>query len=123
MPGSDTPLVTAQSGALKPWSHYMLDIYVSKKGPPLGTLYIHEVEELAREALKDRKGTPRPFDSTWCIAQEWRCYYYTTDAFLYSFCSAGEGHANVANVAEVNKWKLIPRMLRDATKRSLDVRT
>lgn len=56
---SAKPLVGDDSDGAKPWSHYMLDIYISKKGPPLGTLYTHELEELAREALKHRQGELR----------------------------------------------------------------
>ncbi len=35
----------------------MLDIYMTRKGPALGTLYMHELEEKAREKLKDQPGT------------------------------------------------------------------
>lgn len=44
------------------------------------------------------------------------------DAFLYVAGSAGNGVADVANRAELDKWKIIPRMLRDATVRDLKVR-
>ncbi|KAI0088638.1 oxidoreductase [Irpex rosettiformis] len=81
----------------KPWSSYMLDIYVTRKGPALGTLYMHELEEKAREKLKDLPG-----------------------AFLYVAGSAGNGSADTANRVELDKWKIIPRMLRDATKRDLN---
>ena len=35
------------------WSSYNLQIYASRKGPPLGTLLFNELEEKAREKLKD----------------------------------------------------------------------
>ncbi|KAI0345557.1 FMN-dependent alpha-hydroxy acid dehydrogenase [Trametopsis cervina] len=79
------------------WSSYMLDIYARRKGPALGTLYINELEERAREKLKDQPG-----------------------AFMYVAGSAGNGTADAANRAELEKWKIIPRMLRDATKRDLN---
>ncbi|KAI0698139.1 oxidoreductase [Cytidiella melzeri] len=86
-----------QSSDTKPWSSYMLDIYTSRKGPALGTLYMKELEEMAREKLKERPG-----------------------AFLYVAASAGNGSADAANRAELDKWKIIPRMLRDATKRDVN---
>ena len=35
------------------WSSYNLQIYASRKGPPLGTLLFNELEEKAREKLKN----------------------------------------------------------------------
>lgn len=43
-----------------PWSSYMLSIYRSKKPPPLGTVNMEEIEQQAREKLKDRRGTHGP---------------------------------------------------------------
>lgn len=40
---------------------------------------------------------------------------------MYTFGSAGHGAADVANRSEFDKWKIIPRMLRDATHRDLNV--
>jgi len=41
-----------------PWSSYMLKIYLGRRGPqPLGTVIYEEIEELAREKLKDHQGT------------------------------------------------------------------
>ncbi|THG99093.1 hypothetical protein EW026_g3182 [Hermanssonia centrifuga] len=81
----------------KPWSNYMLEVYVSKKPPTLGTYSVDRIEQLAREKLKDRP-----------------------DAFMYVFGSAGTYAAYAANRQELDKWKIIPRMLRDATVRDLD---
>jgi lactate 2-monooxygenase len=40
-----------------PWNQYMLDLYRSQKPPvPLGTVAFEEIEEKAREKLKDYKG-------------------------------------------------------------------
>lgn len=47
---------TTSEVAATPWSKYMLDLYTSRRPPPLGTLYIQEIEELARHKLKDRTG-------------------------------------------------------------------
>ncbi len=40
---------------------------------------------------------------------------------MYVFGSAGTYAAYAANRQELDKWKIIPRMLRDATVRDLDV--
>ena len=37
----------------------MVEIYVGRRGPqPLGTVIYEEIEELAREKLKDHRGEP-----------------------------------------------------------------
>lgn len=46
---------------------------------------------------------------------------YAPDAFLYVYGGAGNCAANSANTRELAKWKIIPRMLRDATVRNLEV--
>ena len=46
---------------------------------------------------------------------------YELDSFLYVFSSAGNCAADVGNRKELEKWKIIPRMLRDATNRSIKV--
>ena len=40
---------------------------------------------------------------------------------MYTFQSAGHATTEAANRTELDKWKLIPRMLRDATVRDLNV--
>jgi hypothetical protein len=43
--------------AKNPWSSYMAEIYLGRRGPqPLGTVIYEEIEELAREKLKDHQG-------------------------------------------------------------------
>jgi hypothetical protein len=43
--------------AKNPWSSYMTEIYLGRRGPqPLGTVIYEEIEELAREKLKDHQG-------------------------------------------------------------------
>ena len=44
------------------------------------------------------------------------------DAFLYVFGSAGNCSADHWNRSELEKWRIVPRMLRDATVRNLKVR-
>lgn len=41
---------------------------------------------------------------------------------MYVFGSAGTNSTYAANLAEFGRWKIIPRMLRDATVRNLEVR-
>ena len=37
-----------------PWSSYMLEVYIGRRGPqPLGTVVFEEIEAKAREKLKD----------------------------------------------------------------------
>ena len=43
--------------AKNPWRSYMTEIYLGRRGPqPLGTVINEEIEELAREKLKDHRG-------------------------------------------------------------------
>lgn len=86
-------------GTEKTWTQYMVDIYHQRKPPALGTLYMDELEQKAKDKLK---GYP--------------------NSFLYVFSSAGNCAADVANRQELNKWKIVPRMLRDVTNRSLKVK-
>lgn len=79
------------------WSMFMRESYVSRRRPVGGTIDIHKLEEAARHALKDRN-----------------------DAYMYSFGSAGTGSTDHANRAEFQKWKIIPRMLRNVTARTLE---
>ena len=40
-----------------PWSSYMLEVYLGRRGPqPLGTVVFEEIEAKAREKLKDHGG-------------------------------------------------------------------
>ena len=43
------------------------------------------------------------------------------DAFMYVFGNAGTHETFHANRKELNKWKVIPRQLRDVTHRSIEV--
>ncbi|PPQ84734.1 hypothetical protein CVT26_014744, partial [Gymnopilus dilepis] len=99
-----TPSNQSQEQALtgtiggNPWSSYMLEIYKSRKGPePLGTVDFDEIEAMAKEKLKDYGG-----------------------AFMYAGGSAGTNSTYRANRRAFEKWGIVPRMLVDATQRSLE---
>ncbi|ETW82228.1 lactate 2-monooxygenase [Heterobasidion irregulare TC 32-1] len=79
------------------WSSFMADIY-RNKNPPVNTTYdFDKLEEKAREVTKD---------------------YHA--AFLYTFGSAGSGSTNRANRQALKQWRIVPRMLRDASDRTLE---
>lgn len=76
----------------------MVEVYNSRRPPqPLGTVVFEEIEEKAREKLKDYPG-----------------------AFLYAYGSAGIGSTYRANQRAFQKFGIIPRMLVNATHRSLE---
>ncbi|KAJ7158350.1 oxidoreductase [Mycena crocata] len=90
--------MTSIASARSPWSGYHLDIYRGKKGPqPLGTVVFEEIEAKAKEKLKDYPG-----------------------AFMYAGGSAGTNSTCRGNLRAFNKYAIIPRMLVDATMRSLE---
>lgn len=81
----------------KMWSDYMNECYHGRRPPAIGTVDVKKVEEAARERLKDRQ-----------------------DAFMYVFGNAGTHETYHANRKELNKWKVIPRQLRDVTHRNIE---
>lgn len=98
----------------------MKESYANRAPPVLGTVNIQELEDRAREKLKNREGecltrcesnrklTPR------------RIGAYRTDAFMYVCGSAGTNSTTANNRNEFQRWKIIPRMLYDATNRSVE---
>jgi isopentenyl diphosphate isomerase/L-lactate dehydrogenase-like FMN-dependent dehydrogenase len=44
-------------------------------------------------------------------------------AYTYTFGNAGTGSTNRHNLEALEQWRIIPRMLRNATHRNLDVST
>jgi lactate 2-monooxygenase len=42
---------------------------------------------------------------------------------MYTFGNAGTGNTYRNNLESLEQWRIIPRMLRDATQRNLDVGT
>lgn len=56
MPGDGSESSASKAPASTEWGQYMTDIYKSRKPPsPLGTVVFAEIEEKAREVLKDHK--------------------------------------------------------------------
>ncbi|KAK7008249.1 Fmn dependent [Favolaschia claudopus] len=81
-----------------PWSTYMVSVYVGRRGPqPLGTVDFEEIEAKAKEKLKEYPG-----------------------AFMYAGGSAGTNSTYRANLAAFEKYRIVPRMLIDATTRTLE---
>ena len=97
------------------WSSYLIELYASRKPPVTGTVDVDKLEAKAREALKDHQGNHslylRTFDLTTPI-----------DAFLYVYGSAGTMSTYRANQAAFDAFKIVPRMMVDATDRHLSVR-
>ncbi|KAF8308546.1 FMN-dependent alpha-hydroxy acid dehydrogenase [Clavulina sp. PMI_390] len=80
--------------------HYNIARYISQTLPLFGTVNPDEIEKLAGEKLnKDKDG-----------------------AFGYVFGSAGLGTTNKANRDAFERWRIIPRMMVDASERDLSVR-
>ncbi|KAJ7119838.1 oxidoreductase [Mycena epipterygia] len=81
-----------------PWSSYTLTVYQGRKGPqPLGTVDVDEIEAKAKEKLKDYPGV-----------------------FGYAGGSAGTNSTYRVNLRAFEKYRIVPRMLVDATIRNLD---
>ncbi|THU82916.1 FMN-dependent alpha-hydroxy acid dehydrogenase [Dendrothele bispora CBS 962.96] len=79
------------------WGKYMIQVYVGQKGPePLGTVVFNEIEEKAKDKLKDYPG-----------------------AFLYAGGSAGTCATEHANTSYLRSLRIIPRMLKPTNTRSL----
>lgn len=45
--------IQQQYGVQKPWSNYMRELYISRLPPTLGHVSIDEIEQMAREKLKE----------------------------------------------------------------------
>jgi len=81
--------------AFTPWA---LHLYVSRKPPLLGTVSLgKELEDKVKEKFKDNLA-----------------------AFWFVAGAAGSKSTYHANLAEFNKWRIIPRMLVDATARKIE---
>ncbi|EPQ54842.1 FMN-dependent alpha-hydroxy acid dehydrogenase [Gloeophyllum trabeum ATCC 11539] len=92
MSDTQTPLAKPHK-----WSSFMVQLYGSRKPPVCGSLNPNTLEEIAREKCKDH-----------------------LDAYMYIFGSAGTSSTHHANRKAFDRWRLVPRMLRDATERSLE---
>ncbi|TCD65774.1 hypothetical protein EIP91_002213 [Steccherinum ochraceum] len=85
------------NGVHKPWSGYMKEVFTTRAPPGLGSVNANRLEEDAREKLKDHP-----------------------NAFMYVFANAGLGKTGEANRAELEKWRIVPRMLRNVTIRNIE---
>ncbi|KAH0832370.1 FMN-dependent alpha-hydroxy acid dehydrogenase [Lanmaoa asiatica] len=83
------PSMTAQPLLPDKWTKFFMDIYIQAQPPVLGTVNIREIEEKAREAMKNH-------------------------------LAAGTCSTDVANKKALENWKIVPRMLVDATNRRLE---
>lgn len=114
----ETPMLEIGPDQSQRWGTYMLSIYVSRKPPALGTVDAGELEEKAREVLKDQHGEH-------IIQQLERRDSFVaarrSDAFMYAFGSAGTGSTYRANMRALQRYKIVPRMLIDASVRNLEV--
>ncbi|KAL0953697.1 hypothetical protein HGRIS_004891 [Hohenbuehelia grisea] len=91
---------SADNGTILPpvWSKFMLDVYIGRKGPgALGTVSFEEIEAKAKEASKDH-----------------------IESFNFAYDGAGTGATTRANVKAFSKYAIIPRMLVNASTRSLE---
>ncbi|TFK48783.1 oxidoreductase [Heliocybe sulcata] len=79
------------------WSAFMVQLYASRKPPHCGSLNPDKLEDIAREKCKER-----------------------LDAYMYIFGSAGTSDTHHANRKYFDHWRIVPRMLVDATERSLE---
>ncbi|KAJ7644676.1 oxidoreductase [Roridomyces roridus] len=81
-----------------PWADYMISVYKGRKGAqPLGTVVFEEIEAKAKEKLESTPG-----------------------AFMYAGGSAGKSSTYRANLQAFEKYRIIPRMLVNATVRNLE---
>ncbi|KDQ62108.1 hypothetical protein JAAARDRAFT_54125 [Jaapia argillacea MUCL 33604] len=78
------------------WSAYMRELYASRKSPAVKSLEVLNLEENAKEVLKDQN-----------------------EAYMYVFGSAGTYSTNRDNRKAFDSWKIIPRMLVNASERHL----
>lgn len=74
-----------------------MKVYQGGQPPVLGTVDIKEIEEKAREAMKD-----------------------DIPAYMYTFGSAGTCSTDLANKKAFGRYKLVPQMLVDASNRSIE---
>ncbi|KZV95993.1 FMN-dependent alpha-hydroxy acid dehydrogenase [Exidia glandulosa HHB12029] len=84
--------------AAEDWSSYGGQIFRSRKPPLLGSVVVDDLEALMKEKFKDNPGP-------------------------YNFVAGGAstGVTQVTNRKAFNRWKIVPRMLRDVTKRDISV--
>ncbi|KAG8214907.1 FMN-dependent alpha-hydroxy acid dehydrogenase [Butyriboletus roseoflavus] len=89
--------MTAQPPLPDKWIKFLTDIYALAQQPILGTVDLKEIEEKAREVMRNH-----------------------LPAYLYTFGSAGTCSTDLANKKALENWKIVPRMLIGATDRRLE---
>ena len=101
------------------WSQYTAEIYLTGKRPIIGSYDYRVVEARAREVTKDNHcAFAHSILRITSINEK-----STLAAYLYTFGSAGTGSTYRSNLEALEQWRIIPRMLHNATHRSLDVTT
>ena len=109
-------IVIMDSEHFTEWSTYSTALYSTQRPPPLGTVDTSEkLEKMAREHLIKvaSEGTSTLMSN--------HTQQLSSGAFLYVFGSAGVWKTYEANRKALDKWAIIPRMLRNCTSRSLEV--
>lgn len=95
---------------------YFGDIYGHAKPPVLGSFALKEIEDTAREVMKDHlREYYHPLKSQLLIRTR------VLAAYMYTFGSAGTCSTDAANRRAFNRWKIVPAMLRDCTNRNVEV--
>lgn len=89
--------MAAQPPPPNKWISWLSQIYSSGKGPVLGTVDVQEIEDKAREVMKDN-----------------------STAYLYTLKSAGTCSTDDANRKAFDRWKLVPRVLNNVTLRNIE---
>ncbi|KAH9934311.1 oxidoreductase [Fomitopsis serialis] len=80
------------------WSTFAKLSYASRRPPVTATFAVDRLEQAARKKLE-----------------------HSSDAYMYIFGSAGTGSTAESNRAAFKRWKIIPRLLRDVSKRNIEV--
>jgi isopentenyl diphosphate isomerase/L-lactate dehydrogenase-like FMN-dependent dehydrogenase len=79
------------------WSSFLSQIYLTDRRPVNSSYDYRAIEEKAREVTKDNHA-----------------------AYMYTFGSAGTSSTYRNNLEALEQWRIVPRMLRNATDRNLE---
>ncbi|KAG1855115.1 oxidoreductase [Suillus tomentosus] len=101
------------------WISWLSQIYSSGKGPVLGTVDAQEIEDKAREVMKDNDNSSMLQHSDGTTEPE----RVLTVAYMYTSKSAGTCSTDDANRKAFERWKIVPRMLNNATLRNVEAST
>jgi hypothetical protein len=106
--------MAAQPPPPNKWISWLSQIYSSGKGPVLGTVDVQEIEDKAREVMKDNSSMLQRSDGGAEPEQ------VLTAAYLYTLKSAGTCSTDDANRKAFDRWKLVPRVLNNVTLRNIE---